>query len=215
MRSMRRQSHHRIFCAGRAFLTGAFLFLLHFAVPSAAAQDPETPPMSPPAAQELPSQPPVAAVPELQDLQLPLTKTTKRAWTNDDLVSSRAPVDQYSFDKEAEEAAAAAQAAAEALLSRQAALSVKLPPTAGATQRAIDEKLQGISDEKDAIDRLHKEFEYVPDEQKAGIQREIERHTSGVQSSEQELKALEDHLKQLNSKTQGETASDSGKQPSQ
>lgn len=213
---MRRESHRRIFRAGRAFLTGAFLFFLQSALlPSASAQDPETPPISSPAAQELPSQPPVVPVPELQDLQLPLTKTTKRAWTNDDLVSSRAPVDQYSFDKEAEEAAAAAQAAADALLSRQAALSVKMPPTAGATQRAIIEKLQDISDEKDAMDRLNKEFEYAPDQQKAGIQREIDRHTLGVQTSEEELKTLQDHLKQLNSKSPAANSSDSGKQPLQ
>jgi hypothetical protein len=209
---MRRKPCFRIFSAAKVVLAGAFLFLLQSALPAAVAQDPETPPLSPAAAQESQPQrsPPVAA----QDLQLSPAKI-KKVWTNDDLESSRSPMDQYFVDKEAREAADTAQAAADAALSSQVPLAIRLPPTADETRRAIDETLQDINDQTDALDRLNKELESAPDEQKAGIQREIDRHTTGVQTSRQELRALQDHLKQLNSKSPGANSTDSGKQPSQ
>jgi 5,10-methylenetetrahydrofolate reductase len=120
-------------------------------------------------------------------------------------------MDQYLADKEAREAASAAQAAADAILSQQLPLGIKMPATVEKTRQAISETLQDINDEKEAIDRLNKELESAPDEQKAGIQREIDRHTTGVQTSHQEMKALQGHLKQLNSKSPGENSADSGK----
>jgi hypothetical protein len=209
---MRRNSRFRIFSAARAVLAGTFLFLLQSALPAAVAQDPETPPLSPPAAQESQPQPPSPIV--TLDLQLPLTKT-KRVWTNDDLESSRSPVDQYLVDKEAREAADAAEAAAHAIASEQAMAGLKMPATVEETQRAIDDAQQDINDQNDALDRLNKELESAPAEQKAGIQRELDRHTTGVQTSQQELKALQDHLKQLNGKSAGANSAESGKQPSQ
>lgn len=122
-------------------------------------------------------------------------------------------MDQYLVDKEAREAAAAAQAAADALASQQALPGIKMPATVEETQRAIGDALQDINDEKDAIDRLNKEFEAAPEEQKAGIQREIDRHTAGVQTSQQQLRALQDHIRQLNGKSPNENSADSGKQP--
>ena len=83
------------------------------------------------------------------------------------------------------------------------------------TQRAIEDTQQDINDQNGALDRLNKELESAPDVQKAGIQREIDRHTTGVQTSQQELKAFQDHLKQLNSKSPGANSADSGKQLSQ
>jgi len=207
---MRRKSCFRIFSALRTVLAGTFLFLLQSALPAAVAQDPETPPLSPAAAQESQPQPPVV----MQDLQLPLTKT-KKVWTNDDLESSRSPTDQYLLDKEAREAADAAQAAADAIASERATAGIKMPATAEETQRAIDDAQQDVNDQNDALDRLNKELDSAPAEQKTGIQREIDRHTTGVQTSQQELKALQDHLKQLNSKSPGANSADSGKQPSQ
>jgi hypothetical protein len=209
---MRRKSCIRIFSALRAVLAGAFLFILQSASPAAVAQDPETPPLSPATAQESQPQPPPPILTE--DLQLPLTKT-KKVWTNDDLRSSRSPIDQYLLDKESREAADAAQAAADAIASERAVAGIKMPATAEETQRTIDDTLQDINDQTDALDRLNKEFDSVPAEQKAGIQREIDRHTTGVHASQQELKALQDHLKQLNSKSPGANSADSGKQPSQ
>jgi hypothetical protein len=122
-------------------------------------------------------------------------------------------MDQYLADKEAREAASAAQAAADAIPSQQLPLGIKMPATVEKTRRAIDETLQDINDEKEAIDRLNKELESAPEEQKTGIQRELDRHTTGVQTSQQEKKALEDHLKRLNSKSPGENPADSGKLP--
>jgi hypothetical protein len=209
---MRRKSCFRIFSALRAALAGTFLFLLQSALPAAVAQDPETPPLSPAAAQESHPQPPPPIV--TQDLQLPLTKT-KRVWTNDDLQSSRSPTDQYLLDKEAREAADAAQAAADAIASERAIAGIKMPATVQETQRAIHDAHQEINDHNDALDRLNKELETAPDVQQAGIQREIDRHTTGVQTSQQELRALQDHLKQLNSKSPGANSADSGKQLSQ
>jgi MFS superfamily sulfate permease-like transporter len=211
---MRRKPCFRIFSALRAVLAGAFLFLLQSALPAAAvAQDPETPPLSPAAAQE-PQPQPLPSIVTL-DLQLPLTKTTKRVWTNDDLESSRTPMDQYLVDKEAREAADAAQASADAIASEKAMAELKTPATVEETQRAIQDTRQDINDQTDALDRLNKELASAPDVQKAGIQREIERHTTSVQTSQQELKALQDHVKQLNSKSSGANSADSGKQPSQ
>jgi hypothetical protein len=209
---MRRKSCIRIFSALRAVLAGAFLFILQSALPAAVAQDPETPPLSPGAAQESQPQPPPPILTE--DLQLPLTKT-KRVWTNDDLQSSRSPIDQYLLDKESREAVDAAQAAADAIASERAVAGIKMPATVEETQRTINDTTQDINDHKDALDRLNKEFDSAPAEQKAGIQREIDRHTTGVQTSQQELKALQDHLKQLNSKSPGANSAESGKQPSQ
>ncbi len=209
---MRRNSCFRIFSALRVVVAGAFLFLLHSALPAAVAQDPETPPLSPAAAQEPHPQPPPPIV--TQDLQLPLTKT-KKVLTNDDLESSRSPTDQYLLDKEARETADAAQAAADAIAAERAMAGIKMHATVEETQRTIDDTQQDINDHNDALDRLNKEFDSAPAEQKAGIQREIDRHTNGVQTSQQELKALQDHLKQLNSKSPGAGSAASGKQPSQ
>jgi hypothetical protein len=212
---MSRRSYFRIFPAANAVLAGAFLFLLPSALPAAAAQEPEpSPPVAaqdpqppPPAtAQEPPTPPPVAA----QESQLPVTShaKVKKVLTNDDLESSRTPMDQYLVEKEAQEAAA--QAAADELASQQALAGIKMPATVEETRRAMRDAHQDIDDEKDAIDRLNKELETAPDVQKAGIQREIDRHTTGVQTSEQELKALRDHLRQLNGKSQGENSTNSG-----
>jgi hypothetical protein len=207
---MRRKSCFRIISAPRVVLAGVFLFLLQSALPAALAQDPETPPLSPAAAQESQPQPP----PPIQDLQLPLTKT-KRVWTNDDLESARSPMDQYLVEKEAREAADAAQAAADAIASEKAMAVLKTPATVEETQRAIEDTQQDINDQNGALDRLNKELESAPDVQKAGIQREIDRHTTGVQTSQQDLKVLQDHLRQLNRKSSSENPADSGKQPSQ
>jgi hypothetical protein len=209
---MRRKPCFRIFSAPRAVLAGTLLFLLQSTLPAAVAQDPETPPLSPAAAQESQPQPPPPIV--TVDLHLPLTKT-KKVWTNDELESSRSPIDQYLVDKEAREAADAAQAAADAIASERAVAGIKMPARVEETQRAIDDTTQDINDQNDALDRLNKELDSAPAEQKAGIQREIDRHTTGVQTSQQELKALQDHLKQLNSKSPGANSTDSGKQPSQ
>jgi hypothetical protein len=197
---MSRKFYFPIFSAANAALAGAFLFLLQFALHPAAAQEPPTPP-------------PVGA----QESQLPVTThaKVKKVLTNDDLESSRSPIDQYLLDKEASEAAAAAQAAADALASEQALAGIKMPATVEETRRAIRDAHQDINDEKDAIDRLNKEFETAPDVQKAGIQREINRHTAGVQTSEQELRALQDRLRQLGSRSLGGNSADSGKQPPQ
>lgn len=221
---MRRKSYFRIFPTANAVLAGAFLFLLHSALPTAAAQEPEPSspvaaqdpqPPPPAAAQEPPAPPPVAA----QESQLPVTThdpaKVKKVLTNDDLESSRSPIDQYLLDKEASEAAAAAQAAADALASRQALAGIKMPATVQETRRAIHDTTQDINDQNDALDRLNKEFDSAPAEQKAGIQREIDRHTTGVQTSQQEFKALQDHLKELINKPSGANSADSGKQPSQ
>lgn len=214
---MSRKTYSLKFSTVGVILAGAFFFLLQSASPAVAAQEPRTPP--PAAAQEPPTPTPVSA----QESQLPVTAhdlqppavDIKKVWTNDDLESSRSPMDQYLVDKEASEAAAAEQAAADAIASQQALARIKTPATAEETQHAIGDTLQDINDEKDAIDRLNKEFEAAPDEQKPGIQREIDRHTSGVQTSQQELRALRDHLRQLNGKSHGENSPDSGKQPSQ
>jgi exonuclease VII large subunit len=136
-----------------------------------------------------------------------------KRWTNDELESSRTPMDQYLADKKAREAASAAQAAADAIPSQQVPLGIKMPATVEKTRQRIDDTLQDIKDQKDAIDRLNKELESAPDEQKAGIQRQLDRHTTGVQTSQQELKAFQDHLKRLNSKSPGEDSADSGKLP--
>jgi len=212
---MSRRSYFRIFPTANAVLAGAFLFLLLSTLPAAASQEPEpSPPVAaqdpqpppPAAAQEPPTPPPVAA----QESQLPITShaKVKKVLTNDDLESSRTPMDQYLVEKEAQEAAA--QAAADELASQQALAGIKMPATVEETRRAMRDAHQDIDDEKDAIDRLNKEFETAPDVQKAGIQREIDRHTTGVQTSEQELKALRDHLRQLNGKSQGENSTNSG-----
>jgi len=137
----------------------------------------------------------------------------KKVWTNDELESSRTAMDQYLADKEAREATSAAQAAADAIPSQQVPLGIEMPATVEKTRQRIDDTLQDIKDQKDAIDRLNKELESSPEEQKAGIQRELDRHTTGVQTSEQELKAFQDHLKRLNSKSPGEDSADSGKLP--
>ncbi|HVS89940.1 MAG TPA: hypothetical protein VHF01_17185 [Candidatus Acidoferrum sp.] len=183
---MSRKTHFRRFSTVGVILAGAFLFLLQSVLPAAAAQDPQPPPAK-----------------------------VKKVWTNDELESSRTPMDQYLADKEAREAASAAQAAADAIPSQQLPLGIKMPVTVEETRQAVDDSLQDINDQKDAIDRLNKELESAPDEQKAGIQREIDRHTTGVQTSQQEMKALQDHLKQLNSKSPSENSADSGKLPSE
>lgn len=223
---MSRKSYFRVFPAANAVLAGAFLFLLQSVLPAAAAQEPEpSSPVTAPVAAQDPQPPPPAAAEEpptpppvgAQESQLPVTThaKVKKVLTNDDLESSRSPIDQYLLDKEASEAAAAAQAAADLLASEQSLAGIKIPATVEETRRAIRDAHQDINDEKDAIDRLNKEFETAPDVQKAGIEREINRHTTGVQTSQQELRALQDHLRQLNNRSLGGNSADSSKQPPQ
>lgn len=163
--------------------------------PQAQSSQQQPPPPPPPAQSQQNGQ----AQQNTQPAQQPAVKQ-KRVWTNDDVVALRTPADTYQVDKEARQAAEAEQAAkqaAEAKEPKQPALTVKLPNTAEETQKAIVEKEGQITGEQNGLERLLRELPDASDDQKADMQKEVDRLAADLPRIRTQLKALQDHLAKL------------------
>jgi hypothetical protein len=158
-------------------------------------QDP--PPSAPPTAEK-----PASGKPALEPHKI---------WTNDDIVSLRSPADEYLMQKEA-------QATAEALAKlHHAAISTPEPSqetkpqpnSVEEAERAITNSLADIQDQQATLDRLSKELDESPEDQKSPKKKEIERRSAVLQESQKELKALQDRREDL--ATHGALANSAGK----
>jgi hypothetical protein len=124
----------------------------------------------------------------------------RKIWTNEDLVLLRTPADIYLLEKEEREAAeaeAAAKLAAEQESHQGAPLEFKLPATMEETQQMIKDKEAEISDTRAKHTTLTTEMQTVTDEQREAKQTEINIVAAQMELARNELKALQDHLVEL------------------
>jgi hypothetical protein len=155
------------------------------------SQQPPPPPQNPE-----PASPP-APLPDA-----PVGKQRK-IWTNDDLVLLRTPADNYVVEKEAREAAEAAEAvaransAAQPMTAKEAPLEIKLSSSIEETQLLLKNKEQDISDVQAALVSLNTELVNLSDEPKKAKQKEIEIVAAELDRARNELKALQEHLVEL------------------
>jgi hypothetical protein len=140
---------------------------------------------------------PAPAAPEPQKP----ASTTRKVWTEDEIVSLRSPADNYIAEKEAREAAEAL-AKGRTVAAEVCPSSVKLkgPKTLEEAERAILDSLGDIDDQKATLAKLNKELDESPEDQKAAKSKEIERRTVVLEESQKELKALQDKRDNLASK---------------
>jgi hypothetical protein len=176
-------------------LLGAALFLVPLAPRSLVGRPQEQ--------QSSQTQPPQSSQPQPPQSSPPEQPTfkPKKVWTNEDVVSLRTPADAYQAEKEAQaaaKAAAVAKEAAQAKLIKDAGLTIKLPATAEETQRMIKTKEGEISDEQSGIERMNNELPSTPADQKAAVQKEIDRVTADLQKDRIELEVLQNHFQKLN-----------------
>jgi len=169
---------------------GAALFTAPLAIPSLQQhQEQQSSQSQPQATSQQASQP-----------QQPTLKP-KKVWSNEDVVLLRTPADDYQAEKESHavaEAQAAAKEAAQAKLIKEAGLTIKLPATAEETQRIIKTKEGEISEEQSGIERMNSELPATPADQKAAVQKEIDRVTAELGKARFELEVLRSHLEKLN-----------------
>ena len=161
----------------------------------------QTPP--PPSAAPAPSPQP-APDPAPAIGALPVKR--RKVWMNDDVVELRTPADNYQAEKEATEASAkqaALQAAAKS--GKQLARDTKLPATEEETEKKLKETQMYIQVENDALDKLNKELPNTPTDQQAQKLEDIDRVNRLLETSQRDLKALQEHLQTFHEKPQTET----------
>jgi hypothetical protein len=149
-------------------------------------------------AQNSRSSPPPPPAPEQPAPEKPALEPHK-VWTNDDVVALRSPADEYLLQKEA-------QAAAEALAKQRAAATLvpqpshetkQQPSSVEEAEQVIAHSLEDIQDQQATLERLSKDLDESPEDQKSARKKEIERRTAVLQESRKELKALQDRRDDL------------------
>jgi len=134
----------------------------------------------------------------------------RKVWTNDEVVVLRTPTDNYLAEKEAKEAADAEAAAKEAAhkaagkSEKEPPLDIKLPATLEETEKMLKDTQIDAQEEIDALDKLHKELLDIPAEQQAEKQKQIDRLTGNLETSQRDVKALQEHLQVLREKSRRE-----------
>ena len=135
--------------------------------------------------------------------------TSRKIWTEDDLLSLRTPADNYLAQKEAEAAAAAlAKLRAAADPAHPSSLKIRQANSVEEAERAIKDTLEDIQDQKATLARLNKEVDESPKEERAEKIKDIERRAGILEESQAELKALQARRDDLAGKvTSGNSAS--------
>jgi hypothetical protein len=170
------------------------------------SQSQEQPP-PPPSTTPPPSAQP-AADPAPPIGELPVKR--RKVWTNDEVIVLRTPADNYQVEKEAKGAAEADAAAKEA--TRKAAakpekeppLDIKLPATPEETEKMLKGAQDDIQEEEVVLEKLQKELQDTPAEQKTEKQKEIDRLTASLENLRRDVKALRHQLQTFPVKPQGE-----------
>jgi hypothetical protein len=191
-----------------SFVLGVLLFFVHSKCLASVEQQQEqqqsqqTPP--PPSAPPQNSQP---AFPQARPGDQPAGKHRK-IWTNDDLILLRTPADIYLAEKEAREAAeaeAAAKLADQPQASKDAPLETIFPSSIEETQLMIKNTQQDIIDAQAVLASLNAELASVPEEQKKAKEKEIAIVTGELNRAQNQLKAMQDHLADLQKPPASET----------
>src|SRR5450755_1997502 len=117
-----------------------------------------------------------------------------KVWTNDELISTRTPADNYIFQKEAQ-ALAAEDAAFNNIASCFAFNATE--GNAEETQKEIDATLQSISDSEDAVAQSRKALRTAPDNLRLRNQMELAQRTSELNQARERLWKLQQHLQEL------------------
>jgi hypothetical protein len=191
----------------RAFLAALAAFAAvpaaEFSPPALAASVPLAGPRQAPAEQPL----------QQQEQNPPLATHKVKVWTNDDLLATRTPADNYMFEKEAQAAADAAAATIQAVTScfafNQPEASVE------DTQKAIQDIGQSIRDSEDAVAQATKALQNAPESLKARNQAELDRRTTELDKLREQLRVLQERLRQLNNQPAGEPSSEQAPSPPQ
>lgn len=140
--------------------------------------------------------------------ELPVKR--RKIWTNDDVIETRTPADNYQLEKEAKEAAekqaAAKEAAAKgtAKSEKEPAAEIKLPATQEETDKKIRETEGEIQEETVVRDKLQVELTDASLDQQPQKRAEIDRVNRMIEASQKNLKALQDHQAALREKSQPE-----------
>ncbi|MGC1414965.1 MAG: hypothetical protein WA817_06780 [Candidatus Acidiferrum sp.] len=186
---------------------GAALFLAQLkcdASPSGKQEQQQSAPPSP----TLPPSSQPASKPSAQVGELPVKR--RKVWTNDDVVDIRTPADNYEMEIEAKKAADAKAAAKETAIraaiksEKQPPLDIKLPATVEQTDKLITDTQSDIQEETVILDKLRQELQDAPAEEKPQKQKEIDHLNGLLETSQRDLRALEDHLKTLRGKSEEE-----------
>jgi hypothetical protein len=146
--------------------------------------------------QQAPLQQPVP--PQVQN-PTPATHKVK-VWTNEDLIATRTPADIYMFEKEAKTVASEMAAFKEVA----SCFAFDQPEgTIEETQKAIADTLQSIHDSEEAVAQARTAVATAPENLRARNQMELDRRISELQNSLAQLRALQNHLRQLASQPAG------------
>lgn len=132
----------------------------------------------------------------------------RKIWTNDDLVLLRTPADIYLEEKEAREAAeaeAAAKLEAQPKDAKEVPSENNLPTSVEETQLFIKNKEQDISDDQSMLTSLNAELASAAEEQRKAKQKVIAIVAVELDRARNELKALQDHLADLQKPPASET----------
>jgi hypothetical protein len=122
----------------------------------------------------------------------------RKVWTDDDVATLRAPIDEHVAQKAAQaQDDPATKQHGEASAVGESSRQTKPPNSLEEVERAISNSLEDIRDQKDTLARLSKELGQSPDEQRAGRSKEIERRTAVLQESQKELKVLQTERDEL------------------
>lgn len=208
-------SHRSLLQFGASSLTlVAVLFLPQMKCCAFAAcqqEQQQSQPQQPPPSPTSSAQNPQPASQQTADPDQPSAKGHK-VWTNDDVVLIRTPADNYQMELEAKKAADAKAAAKEAALratlksEKQPPLDIKLPATAEETEQMIKNTESDVQEETVIFDKMQKELLDTPAEQQAKKQKEIDHLNGLIETSQRDLKALQDHLQALRAKSQKENS---------
>jgi hypothetical protein len=127
-----------------------------------------------------------------------------KVWTNEDLIATRTPADIYVFEQEAR---AAAQQAAE--FDSVAACFAFDQPTGNVeeTHEAIQYAIQDVRDNEAAVAQAKRDLDNSPDNLRLRSQVLLQQSTQDLQKSRAQLKALQDHLQQLNAQQPAQNSS--------
>jgi hypothetical protein len=115
-----------------------------------------------------------------------------KIWTDDDVATLHPPADDDVAQKAAQaQGDGSAKLHGEASPIGHSSTPTKLPNSFEEVERAINDCLEDVGDQKDTLARLSKELHEIPEDQRAERTKEIERRTAVLQESQKELKALQ------------------------
>lgn len=128
---------------------------------------------------------------------VPATHRVK-VWTNEDLIATRTPADNYLFWKEVQ--AAEQQDAAFAEIASCFAFG-QPAGNAEETQKAIDDTIQSIRESEQAVAQSQRALRAAPENLKLRNQMELNQRTAALNHAREQLWKLQEHLREIEKTT--------------